>query len=200
MNARLTLLLGCALALGGCGQHHPGGHRPAFAFRPAAAPRLPLRIAPDVVIRRAQFGVLETNADGDERFMPMTEVPAEDGRVFGWVLAVETSRESLRWQEHLQLPRAPLDWGDAATDPDVLISKDGRSVVAQGDDLVEDGELSRFYWTLAPGDPQGDYELDVAVEGKAVAHFTFRVPAAVHEKAILVRAELAPAERQRGST
>ena len=69
----------------------------------------------------------------------------------------------------------------------------------QGDDLVEDGELSRFYWTLAPGDPQGDYELDVAVVGKAVAHFTFRVPAPVHEKAILVHAELPPAERRRGS-
>ena len=195
------MLLGCALVIGGCGQHHPGGHRLAFAFRPTGVePRLPLRVAPDVVVRRAQFGVLDTSADGDERFTPLNEVPAEEGRVFGWVLDVETSRESLHWQEHLQLPHAPADWGEAATDPDVLISTDGRSVVAQGDDLVEDGELSRFYWALAAGDPQGNYVLDVAVEGKPVAHFAFHVPMAVHEKAILVRTQPRPAEPLRGST
>ena len=193
-------MLCCALAAGACGQGSAGPHRPAFTFQPAAAPRLPLRVAPDLVIRRAQFGLLETGADGDERFVPATEIPAEDGRVFGWVLEVETSRESLRWQEHLQLPRPPADWGDAATDPDVLISKDGRSVVAQGDDLVEDGELSRFYWSLAPGDPPGDYELDVAVEGRPVAHFAFRVPVAVQETPILVRAVRPPDAPRRRST
>jgi hypothetical protein len=35
----------------------------------------------------------------------------------------------------------------------------------------------------------GSYEMDVAVEGKTVAHFAFRVPAPVQEKAILVRHE-----------
>ena len=52
--------------------------------------------------------------------------------------------------------------------------------------MIEDGELSRFYWSLAPGDPAGDYEMDIAVEGKQVGHFTFRVPQTVREKSILV--------------
>jgi hypothetical protein len=134
-----------------------------------------------------QFGILETTADGDDRFVPANEVPAEDGQVFGWVVELDTTRESLHWQEYLRLPRPPADWGDAATDPDVLISKDGKGAVAQGEDPVEDGELQRFYWSLAAGDPDGDYELDLAVEGRPVAHFTFRVPAPVTEKAILVR-------------
>jgi hypothetical protein len=60
-------------------------------------------------------------------------------------------------------------------------------VVAQGEDLVADGELQRFYWTLAPGDPAGEYVLDVAVEGRPVAHFRFRVPAPVQETPMLVR-------------
>jgi hypothetical protein len=187
--ARLSLLLGCALMLAACAQRHPGAHHTAFAWTRAATPRLPLRIAPDLIVRRAEFGVLDTTADGDEHFEAATEVPAEDGRVFGWVLEVDTARESLHWQEHLRLPRPPADWGDAATDADVLISQDGKSAVAEGDDLVEDGELSRFYWSLAAGDPPGVYELDVAVEGKPVAHFSFRVPAPVQEKAILVRNE-----------
>ena len=181
-------LLALASLLVACAEPHaPGTHQPSIAWNPAAAPRLPMRIGPDLVIKRVQFGILETTAEGDDRFVPATEVPAEDGQVFGWILELETSRESLHWQEYLKLPRPPADWGDAAEDPDVLISKDGKSAVAQGEDLVEDGELSRFYWSLAAGDPAGDYELDLAVEGRPVAHFTFRVPAPVQEKAILVR-------------
>jgi hypothetical protein len=185
---RSLLLLGCAL-LYGCGARHPGAHHAAFAWTRAAAPHLPARVAPDVTVRSVQFGVLETDRDGAEHFVATNEVPAEEGRVFGWVVAVETTRDTLHWQEHLQLPRPPADWGEVANDPDVLISPDGKSVVAEGDDEVEDGELSRFYWTLAPGDPQGEYQLDVAVEGRPVAHFAFRVPSPVQEKAILVRAD-----------
>ncbi len=176
-----------AALLAACGQNPSTPHKPQAAFRHAAAPRLPLRVGADLVIKRAQFGILETNAAGEENFVPTKEVPAEDGQTFGWVVEVDTTRPSLHWQEHLKLPAAPADWGDAATDPDVMISADGRSVVAQGDDLVEDGELSRFYWALAPGDPGGEYEMDIAVEGKPVGHFTFRVPATVREKSILVR-------------
>jgi hypothetical protein len=189
-SATLPLLLACALLATGCGSRNPAAsHKPVIAFRTTAAPRLPVRIAQDLVVKRAQFGILETTPDGDERFVPTSQLPPEEGQVFGWTIEVETTRDALHWQEHLQLPHAPADWGDAATDPDLLISKDGRSVVAQGDDLVEDGELSRFYWALAPGDPMGSYEMDVAVEGKTVAHFAFRVPAPVQEKAILVRHE-----------
>ena len=187
-QAMLPLLAATALLLGACAEPHaPATHQPAVAWNPAAAPRLPLRIGPDLVIKSAQFGILQSSAEGEDRFVAANEVPAEDGQVFGWVVAVETTRESLHWQEYLKLPRPPADWGDAGDDPDVLISKDGKGAVAQGEDLVEDGELSRFYWSLAAGDPAGDYQLDLAVEGRPVAHFTFRVPAQVQEKAILVR-------------
>jgi hypothetical protein len=187
-KATILLALLAALLVGACAESHaPSAHQPSIAWNPAAAPRLPMRIGPDLVIKRVQFGILETSAEGEDRFVPANEVPAEDGQVFGWVIEIETSRESLHWQEYLKLPRPPADWGDAAEDPDVLISKDGKSAVAQGEDAVEDGELSRFYWSLAAGDPAGDYELDLAVEGRPVAHFTFRVPAPVQEKAILVR-------------
>jgi len=182
------LIVLAALLAGACAEPHaPAAHQPSIAWNPAAAPRLPMRIGPDLVIKRVQFGILESSAEGDDKFVPATEIPPEDGQVFGWILEIETSRESLHWQEYLKLPRPPADWGDAAEDPDVLISKDGKSAVAQGEDLVEDGELSRFYWSLAAGDPAGDYELDLAVEGRPVARFTFRVPAPVKEKAILVR-------------
>jgi hypothetical protein len=183
----LVLVAATASLIAACGQNPSAPHKAQVAFHFAAAPRLPLRIGADLVVKRAQFGILETNAAGEENFVATKDVPAEDGQSFGWVVEVDTSRPSLHWQEHLRLPAPPADWGDAASDPDVIISADGRSVVAQGDDLVEEGELSRFYWSLAPGDPAGDYEMDIAVEGKPVGHFAFRVPEAVREKAILVR-------------
>ncbi|MBS0396349.1 MAG: hypothetical protein JSR54_17155 [Proteobacteria bacterium] len=194
----MPLLLCAALLTAACAEPHAPAHQPAVAWNPAAAPRVPLRIGPDLVIRKVQFGRLDAGADGEDHFEPATELPPEDGQVFGWIVEVETTRDSLHWQEYLKLPHPPADWGDAASDPDVLISKDGKSAVAQGEDPVEDGELSRFYWSLAAGDPAGDYELDLAIEGRPVAHFAFRVPAPVQEKAILVdgrRRPRAPAVR-----
>lgn len=187
MKYVLALIIAAGAAeLTGCGQNVSVPHRPLVSFHLSGTPRLPLRVGADLVVKRAQFGILATDASGDESFVATKEIPAEDGQTFGWVVEVDTTRESLHWQEHLKLPRAPADWGDAATDPDVIISADGRTVVAEGDDLVEDGELSRFYWALAPGDPAGDYEMDIAVEGKEVGHFAFRVPETVREKSILV--------------
>src|SRR5882724_7560780 len=176
-----ALVLAAASPLLACGQSTSAPHQASAPFHLAAAPRLPLRVGADLVVKRAQFGVLETNAAGEENFVPTQEIPAEDGATFGWVVEVDTSRPSLHWQEHLKLPRPPADWGDAATDPDIIIAADGRTVVAEGDDLIEDGELSRFYWALAPGDPAGDYEMDIAIEGRPVGHFAFRVPTTVAE-------------------
>jgi hypothetical protein len=195
-SARLLPLIALATLLAGCGERRWSvPHAPTLGWRRADEPRLPMRIASDLVLKRIQFGVLQTSADGEEHFSAAQELPAEDGQVFGWVLEVDTTRPSVRWQEHLRLPRAPTDWGEVATDPDVLLSRDGASAMAQGEELVEDGSLSRFYWSLAAGDPAGDYEIDLAVEGRPVAHFVFKVPSPVQEKAILVKNGRARHER-----
>ena len=189
---RVAGLAAMACAAAGCTRPPDGAARePVVEFRPAASdvPRAPLEVAPGVVVTGAAFGVLEIGEDGAERFVPTAEVPAVDGTTFGWGLQVRTNRDALRWQEHLRLPKAPADWGDAVDDPDVMISPDGTDVVAQGEDPVEGGELQRFYWTLAPGDPAGPYVLDVSVEGRPVATFRFRVPAPVQETPMLVRNE-----------
>ena len=195
--ARLLPLIALGTLVAACGERHWSVHRSArLGSHHDTGTHLPLRIAPDLVVKRAEFGVLETGSDGEERFAAAAELPAEEGQVFGWVVEVETSRNSVRWQEHLRLPGPVTDWGDVESDPDVVLSHDGRSALAQGEDLVEDGKLSRFYWSLASGDPAGGYELDLAIEGHPVAHFAFRVPQTVREKALLVRhSERAPGMR-----
>ena len=187
---RHALALICLSLLAAC------DGRPATAFAQRVsqvrnspiAPRLPLKIAHDLTVTGVRFGILKADASGEDQFVATDEVPAVDGQVFGWVVEVSTRRSSVRWQEHLRLPAPPADWGDAANDPDILISKDGKSVAAQGADDVEDGSLSRFSWSLASGDPGGYYELDVAIEGRAVAHFRFHVATPVQEQSLLVRA------------
>ena len=138
-------------------------------------------------MRSARFGLLQVDAAGDEQFVPAGELPAVDGTAFGWVLEVETTRDRIAWRETLTLPAPPADWGDAVGDPALEIAADGRSVTARGTGTVAGGELSRFYWVLASGDPAGDYVLEVTIEDRPVARFRFRVPSRVRERALLVR-------------
>jgi len=180
--------------LGACGDSHrdargasTGVIQNAAAEAVPGTPALPLKIAPDLTVRTVHFGLLKSDEGSDDQFVPTDNIPAIDGQAFGWIIEVDTTRKTLHWQEHLRMPEPPADWGDAASDPALVISKDGKSVVAQGEDDVEDSELSRFYWSLATGDPAGEYQLDVAVEGHQVAHIRFRVPATVREQTLLVR-------------
>lgn len=209
MRAKPSVTLLCLLGLaatGACGEARrtgaPAGAAPAVIGKAEASPEqpaalpplpaLPLKIAPDLTVRAVRFGILKADETADDQFVATEEVPPFDGQAFGWVVEVDTTRHTLHWQEHLRMPAPPADWGDAASDPDVIISKDGMSVIAQGEDEVDEAELSRFYWSLATGDPAGDYELDLAVEGRRVAHIRFHVAAPVKEQTLLV---LRPAPR-----
>ena len=186
--AALLLVGACGRVPGKAGEHGGTGViTAAQADQPPPPPSLPLVIAPDLTVRAVRFGLLKADPGSDDEFLATDEIPAVEGQAFGWIVEVATSRRSLHWQEHLRMPEPPADWGDAASDPDLVISKDGKSVIAQGEDDVEDSELSRFYWSLATGDPAGEYQLDVAVEGHQVAHFRFHVAAPVTEQTFLVR-------------
>ena len=198
MRAKPPLLLALAgiLVAAGCGDARRGAREPAAPapamIRKAQAeavpgePALPLKIAADLTVRNVHFGLLKSDAAGDDQFVATEEIPAIDGQAFGWIIEVDTTRKSLHWQEHLRMPEPPADWGDAASDPDLVISKDGKSVIAQGEDDIDDHELSRFYWSLATGDPAGEYQMDVAVEGHPVAHIHFHVSSTVREQTLLV--------------
>lgn len=185
---RIAVTLTVLLALVACtdrGRSRP--HGPASEWNLPAKPTLPLRIAPDLVIRRIRFGVIRNATDGSDAFVAGNVLPAEDGVNYGWIADVETARSSVRWQERLTLPQPSDDWGDAEDDDGVLISRDGRTALSTGDDLVDDGQLRHVNWLLGTGDPVGRYVMDVAIEGHQVAHFEFRLDHPVHEKPLLVR-------------
>jgi hypothetical protein len=184
----IALVLSLAGLLAGCGGQSPSRpHAPAAGWNHPAPPFLPLRIGPDLVVKRVRFGIVKNTPSGDDEFVPADVLPAEDGITYGWVADLETTRPSVRWQERLTLPQPSDDWGDAEDDDGVLISQDGRTALSTGDDLVDKGQMRHVNWLLGTGDPPGRYVMDVAIEGHPVAHFEFRLEQPVHEKPMLVR-------------
>jgi hypothetical protein len=172
------------LVISGCGPN-ARPHTSISIGKARRAAHLPMRIAQDLVVQRAEFGVFDTE-NGALRFTATHTIPPLDGQTYGWSVDLKTSRTTVHWQEHLQLPAPSENWASSAADPDVYIAKDGKSAVAQGDELVEDGAISRSYWTLATGDPPGEYSMDLAIEGKSVGHVVFHVNERVAEKPMLV--------------
>jgi hypothetical protein len=74
----------------------------------------------------------------------------------------------------LTLPRAPDTWGDAASQPNVSISPDGRTAITQGASLPEGGFIYNV-WGVAPGDPPGRYEIVVTLSSGRTERFSFNL-------------------------
>jgi len=66
------------------------------------------------------------------------------------------------------LPAAPREWGDAVLGQSV--SGDGRTSVIEREDPLNNNVLLHL-WSVAAGDPAGDYQIRVFVDGKSVATF-----------------------------
>lgn len=160
-----------------------------FAACAVADPKLPVEIAPGVVVARLAFGIISQDADGREKFVEAREVPATEGQVFGWLAEVRGEPRVVRWEERLTLPAKPASWGDVADDPGVTISADGRTATVRGEDALEEGVLSRFAWALTDGDPAGDYRLELSMGGRLVGRFTFHVAVPVRAGSIVVLRE-----------
>jgi hypothetical protein len=182
------MLIVATLLLSACGDRGVSRpHVPTADWNKPGPIVLPLRIAPDLLVKRVRFGWLKTTPSGNEEFVATDTLPAEEGVNYGWIADVETTRTSLRWQERLTLPQPEADWGDAEDDDDVIISRDGRTALSTAEDVVEAGQVRHMYWLLSSGDPPGRYIMDVAIEGRPVAHLEFHLDHPVHEKAMLVR-------------
>jgi hypothetical protein len=69
----------------------------AFATSEKLPPPAPFRVL------KAEFGIV-TRGGG---FQPSTKVPLKEGQGFGWVIQLETPRDTIRWREEIRLPAAP---------------------------------------------------------------------------------------------
>ena len=126
-----------------------------------------------IVVKKAEFGVLRTEANGKVTFIPTTKVPFQEGKVYGWRIQLQGYQGELTWQEVLTLPKPPLTWG-TDNGENFFLSPDGTKSVMKRTKLVKKGILSNF-WTVSTGDPIGEHTLEIYALKRRIAIFKFDV-------------------------
>ena len=150
---RLAILL-AALALQGSA---------AFATNEKLPPPAPFKVL------KAQFGIVVPGG-----FRATTKVPLKNGQGFGWVIQLETPRNTIRWREELRLPAAPQTWQADETNGKHTMSADRRTSTLEREARVENGFIYNL-WQISPGDPPGRYTVRVMIEDLLVSTFEFDV-------------------------
>jgi hypothetical protein len=125
-----------------------------------------LHVEPSARVASSTFGLW--TACGD--LIATEHVPLSPGQEFGWQIDVPDGRPVV-WHEELILPAAPAEWSGAQF---VDISEDGRVATTAGVDVPFEGSIEHT-WSITEGDPAGDYELRLWVDGQLQARDFFRV-------------------------
>ncbi len=122
-------------------------------------------VQPSERVADTDFGVYDCGG-----FTETTMVDLIPGETFGWRLSVPDNRPVM-WREELVLPEAPAQWSGSNF---VDIKDGGRTAVTAGVDIPYAGELAHA-WSITDGDPPGDYELRLWVDGRLHEIFRFHV-------------------------
>jgi hypothetical protein len=137
-----------------------------FTFNAHAASDAPLKVV------SAEFGLFDFSDPDNPTYEPADTVPLVPGQAFGWVIQLDTDKETVKWREEFTVPAKPATWGDL--DETNTMSADGRTLTTVKTDTLNDGAIFNA-WEIAPGDPAGKYVMRVFVEGELVSTFEFDV-------------------------
>lgn len=135
----------------------------SFASSGKLPPPAPFRVL------KAEFGIVVPGG-----FRASTKVPLKDGQGFGWVIQLETPRDTIRWREELRLPAAPQTWQADEANGKHTMSADRRTSTLERTARVENGMIYNL-WQISPGDPPGRYSVRVMIEDLLVSTFEFDV-------------------------
>jgi hypothetical protein len=125
-----------------------------------------LRTEPSARVTESTFGVFtECGA-----LVASNRVPLVVGQTFGWRIEVPDG-QSVVWQEQLILPEAPLSWSGSHF---IDISDDGTTALTAGADVPFEGVLEHGF-QITEGDPAGDYELRLWIDGRLHDRVVFHV-------------------------
>ncbi|MGX5652722.1 hypothetical protein ACWKW4_20900 [Hydrogenophaga borbori] len=128
----------------------------------------------EVRIEKAAFGLFER--DGEKvTFSPTKTVPFSVGQGYGWVVKLDTKKETVRWREEFTLPAAPIHWdGDSLPGSSQQVSADGRTSTLERDVALNNGVVLNA-WSVAEGDPRGRYTIRLFVADAEPVVFEFDV-------------------------
>ena len=120
------------------------------------------------------FGIITKNDQGDEKFRITDTVPLAEGQAYGWIIKLEPGVRKVNVKEVFELPAKPETWGSGEADMERSISKNGTISTTEKMMVVEDGFIQNF-WSVAAGDPPGDYVIRVYVDDHLLETFRFKV-------------------------
>jgi hypothetical protein len=121
-----------------------------------------------------EFGIWVVDALGEVEFIPTDLVPNVEGQACGWRVWEGDDEEPVKWIESMTLPVAPESWEGVAESPNVVVSADGRTSTMIGVTAPVDGYAGNT-WSVTPGDPPGDYEMEVELGDGRKVEFRFRL-------------------------
>jgi hypothetical protein len=128
------------------------------------------RTEPDpqpALVESADFGLYTPCG----HFVRTDHVPLVPGQSFAWRVQLSDPNAVVTWTEEIILPAAPELW--RSSDPFEL-RDGGRIAVTERAEIAVDGVLEHG-WTITEGDPAGEYEVRIRVNGEPVESFTFDV-------------------------
>jgi len=133
-------------------------------FEGCSAPPVPeIRHVPTPVALAKPVDALFGRADEQGRWLRLREVTFATGKQFGWRIHLPC-HQPVEFTETMTLP-APGDWTFDPSDlPETTISAHG-TVATTHDYAPCIGGWIEHSWTLAPKDPQGPWEIRVAIPG-----------------------------------
>jgi hypothetical protein len=158
---RLGPATAAVLLLGGC--FHHGGGAPEDTSGAALA---------YLQAGRGVFGIITGQAEGQPRFVETDSVPNVEGQSYGWIIPVGDSSSPVSWTEVLTLPAPAAVWSGMGSSSDVSINRDGSSAVTHRKAVPRGGLIFNF-WSVARGDPDGEYTIVVTPDSGREYRFRF---------------------------
>ena len=118
-----------------------------------------------------RFGII-TGDQSSGYFTPCSVIYRSARLPCVWSIKVQTSLQSIKIREEVILPKAPETWRTSVSD--TIITNEGRTCIAKRNLKVINGSISTA-WRVAPGDPEGIYEIKVFADEKMIGYFNFEV-------------------------
>ena len=118
----------------------------------------------------------EQNLIASSVFHPSQRIRYQVGEKYGWEIVLKKEVKAVTVTEALTLPSAPKTWG-----PELVgikkreISADLKTCTTTEVINPAKGKTISKYWSIAKGDPLGDYKVDVSINGEHAKTFYFNI-------------------------
>jgi hypothetical protein len=127
-------------------------------------------------IEEAEFLVLIRGDNNDRRIFMSKIVPLVPDRVcYGWRIRLTGAKDIVKFKEVFSLPTEPRIWGGENDKYSTSsVEKNRKTTITEEFAPVRGGWISNM-WCVANGDPEGQYSMDVHIDGVFLKRFDFEL-------------------------